>query len=666
MLSFQIAARDLSAESLTLRPTDISARTHPREDFNGDKCALIKVSLPVEGCKFEGAVGECAFDVNEYWVYMPSGAKRLRVKCPGFETLDVVFADCSDISSLIAQDTYLLKIGGYEGISDNSTKETGFNYLVISISPNDISGLFVKIDDELQSVDDGEVTARLKYGEHSYSVEANGYESVKGNALVKQGSSTKVKVEMKSVVATLNLRSSDQDVEIKINGKVKGYGEWIGELAPGNYLIEVSKDGYHSYTENIELSKMDQKSITIPVLKPLTGSIAVEYKPTGALISLDGVNVGETPQVLENVAVGYHKLTVSKDGYKEIVEGNVLVKDGEETYLKGALEEEDQPAENVPTFSVDVDAAFPGGNVEMRRQLSELINIPPDTPEGRYLIPFELTIDETGNITDINLLESDPNLKSIEEECVRVLKQLPPFYPAIKDGMPVKSQFPIKLPVTVMDVTHNQDITQASFPGGDMAMGKYLSEHLVIPDGTAPGIYTIPFDLYLDEKGHVYEVKSLEKNIDLWQLEKECIRVLQEMPDFIPGTRNGQPIKSIFSVTIPVRVIASEDEQTSADVQYNPPTFPGGYEKLSNKISKLLKIPNTVTPGQYNIPMELTINQKGKVVDVKVTQPKHYLLDLENECIRVMKLLPNFNPATQEGKPIQSTLPLDLPINITK
>ena len=61
-----IWARELKLEDFMLLPHDISARTDMREDYNGDKCALIKISLPIEGCRFEGGVIASGFDLNEY------------------------------------------------------------------------------------------------------------------------------------------------------------------------------------------------------------------------------------------------------------------------------------------------------------------------------------------------------------------------------------------------------------------------------------------------------------------------------------------------------------------------------------------------------------------------------------------------------------------------
>ena len=78
-------------ESSTL---DISAQALSRYDANGEKCALIRVQLPVEGALFEGSiVGDVAFKTNHYLLYMPYTSKRVKVSCPGVHSLMIEFAD---------------------------------------------------------------------------------------------------------------------------------------------------------------------------------------------------------------------------------------------------------------------------------------------------------------------------------------------------------------------------------------------------------------------------------------------------------------------------------------------------------------------------------------------------------------------------------------------
>lgn len=54
-------------------PLDLSASINPREDLNGDKCALLKVEMATEKATFEGNIlGKVEYKVNEYWVSLVS------------------------------------------------------------------------------------------------------------------------------------------------------------------------------------------------------------------------------------------------------------------------------------------------------------------------------------------------------------------------------------------------------------------------------------------------------------------------------------------------------------------------------------------------------------------------------------------------------------------
>ena len=91
-------------------PLDLSASINPREDLNGDKCALLKVEMATEKATFEGNIlGKVEYKVNEYWVYMSKGTTQVRIKCPGTLPLFVNFKDYN-IPQLEMGTTYLLRL----------------------------------------------------------------------------------------------------------------------------------------------------------------------------------------------------------------------------------------------------------------------------------------------------------------------------------------------------------------------------------------------------------------------------------------------------------------------------------------------------------------------------------------------------------------------------
>ena len=72
--AFDVFGQELTVKSMEVAPMDLSASTQPRNDRNGNPCALVKVQLATQGASFEGSViGDTEFKKGEYRVYMSAG-----------------------------------------------------------------------------------------------------------------------------------------------------------------------------------------------------------------------------------------------------------------------------------------------------------------------------------------------------------------------------------------------------------------------------------------------------------------------------------------------------------------------------------------------------------------------------------------------------------------
>ncbi len=107
--------KEIQVVSFKQSISDIAARTNLREDTKGVPCALVKVQLPMRNAIFEGdIVGEIAFKINEYWVYMPQKSSHLEVRVAGYENLSVDFSKYG-ISGVESQGTYEMCLLKKEG-----------------------------------------------------------------------------------------------------------------------------------------------------------------------------------------------------------------------------------------------------------------------------------------------------------------------------------------------------------------------------------------------------------------------------------------------------------------------------------------------------------------------------------------------------------------------
>ena len=88
------------------------------------------------------------------------------------------------------------------------------------------------------------------------------------------------------------------------------------------------------------------------------------------------------------------------------------------------------------------------------------------------------------------------------------------------------------------------------FPGGDAALLKWVGDHLRYPamaqENNIQGRVVVQF--VVTKTGKVGEVKVIRsKDPDL---DKEAVRVVKSLPDFVPGTMNGQAVTVWY--TLPV------------------------------------------------------------------------------------------------------------------
>ena len=102
-----------------------------------------------------------------------------------------------------------------------------------------------------------------------------------------------------------------------------------------------------------------------------------------------------------------------------------------------------------------------------------------------------------------------------------------------------------------------------SFPGGDGALMRFLSEHVVYPEEAAKnkieGKVIVQF--IIEKDGSVGEVK-VARGVDK-ELDAEAVRVCKSLPKFSPGRNaDGEPIKIWYTLPITFKIQESAPEVT--------------------------------------------------------------------------------------------------------
>ena len=168
-------AQKLSVESFVLAPTDLTAQTEGRKDLNGDACALVKISFVGDVADVEGnVIKPLVKRNNETWAFMTQESRQMKVITKDYLPLMVTFGDYG-IEKLQGNRTYVLTLAKPSGVQE--PVDAGGNFYAISVQPKTAT---LWIDGKPQEVSsDGEYSAMLAYGSHTYKVEAGGYISCK-------------------------------------------------------------------------------------------------------------------------------------------------------------------------------------------------------------------------------------------------------------------------------------------------------------------------------------------------------------------------------------------------------------------------------------------------------------------------------------------------------
>jgi serine/threonine protein kinase len=123
------------------------------------------------------------------------------------------------------------------------------------------------------------------------------------------------KVKPRSSFASLTIRSNPSQATIWLNGQIKGQTPLhLSNIKPGEYQLEVGKEGYGTYKQKISL-KARENMIIRPKLKLMTGSLIVVKEPHTARIKLNGKYIADLDYPIDQIPIGKYQLEITASGY---------------------------------------------------------------------------------------------------------------------------------------------------------------------------------------------------------------------------------------------------------------------------------------------------------------------------------------------------------------
>ena len=123
-------------------------------------------------------------------------------------------------------------------------------------------------------------------------------------------------------------------------------------------------------------------------------------------------------------------------------------------------------------------------------------------------------------------------------------------------------------------------------------------------------------------------------------------------------------ISMCASAQEPVKTADNSDEQVYELPKLNPenmPKYPGGMSAMMKFIQKNMKYPEDAKEAKKEgrVLCSFVIDKTGEVTEVKVAKSSG-TQSLDDEAVRVVSLMPNWEPGTEGGKPVRVlyTIPL--------
>jgi TonB family protein len=201
------------------------------------------------------------------------------------------------------------------------------------------------------------------------------------------------------------------------------------------------------------------------------------------------------------------------------------------------------------------------------------------------------------------------------------------------------------------------------FPGGDSALLMYVAKNTRYPleakEKNITGKVILRF--VIKEDGKVSDV-TVARGVDPL-LDNESIRVVSSLPDFKPGKQGGVAVPVYYMLPITFTLDGKGQQRpprfdiVGIDTIYtytdNPPQYPGGNEALKNFKAEKIKFPTDLVPlGIEGVAfVKFFVGKNGSLSDFEIIQGVSPSID--EEALRVARLLPSFIPGKDNGKPVK-------------
>lgn len=160
------------------------------------------------------------------------------------------------------------------------------------------------------------VLSGLAAGSYLIELHKEGYQRAYRNVNLLEGQQLKLDMKMKPETGLLLVRTDPAGVELLVDGASRGQTPvLLSDLALGKYEIEFRAPKLMPRRMDVEIKGRTPQKIDAK-LAMNTARLTVTSEPSDAEFRVNGVLMGKTPVVIDEIPAGDAELRVSKRGYK--------------------------------------------------------------------------------------------------------------------------------------------------------------------------------------------------------------------------------------------------------------------------------------------------------------------------------------------------------------
>ncbi len=151
---------------------------------------------------------------------------------------------------------------------------------------------------------------------HNVEASLAGYRTASVEVAVAEGDTPPpLELELERLSGRLRVESNVTEAQVFLDGQVAGPVPWEGEVPVGEHVVEVRAERYQGFRRELTVEPGSELALTA-TLEPVGGSatLGVETEESGAVVFLDGRQVGVTPLAIDDLPAGVHRLRVERQG----------------------------------------------------------------------------------------------------------------------------------------------------------------------------------------------------------------------------------------------------------------------------------------------------------------------------------------------------------------